>query len=159
MKKISSFIVATSFSVVAQAQIVEPWSLPDPMALMEASNVVCADQVKSTLSSGALKAQGRSRAEVLALLPASPKGMELRVVSAMRESVEDAFDFPHLSTQTQFSYRAEACFRETLSGARPPRLAKIEPQLEKCQQLHGSEKSTELFRCVEAVVRSAEPQQ
>ncbi len=76
----------------------------------------------------------------------------------MRESVEDAFDFPELSIHAQFSYRSEACFRETLSGVRVPRLAAIRTQVEKCQQVHGTEKSNELFKCVETVVRNAEPQ-
>lgn len=159
MKNFSCFIFATAFCVAVHAQSSERWLLPDPMVLMEASNVLCAEQVKSTLTAAALRAQGRSKAEVLALLPDSPKGMELRVVGAMRESVEDAFDFPELSTQAQFSYRVEACFRETIGGMRPPRLGMIRLQVEKCQQLHGVEKSSELFKCVEALVRSAAPQQ
>jgi hypothetical protein len=157
MKNVSCFIFATGFCMVAHAQAPEPWLLPDPSALMEASNVLCIDQVKSTLVAGALRAEGRSKEEVLALLPESPKGMLLRVVGAMRESVEDAFDFPEFSIHTQFAYRSEACFRETLSGVRVPRLAAIRPQVEKCQQVHGTEKSNALFKCVETVVRSAEP--
>lgn len=81
--------------------------------------------------------------------------MTWRVVSAMRESVEDAFDLPELSVDAQFAYRAEACFGETLGGTRAPRLAALRPQVQKCQQLHGTEKSSALFKCVEAVARSA----
>lgn len=154
MKDVSCFIFATVFSIAAHAQTPGSWSIPDPMALIEASNTLCAAQVKSALAAGELRQQGRSKAEVLALLPDSPKGMTLRVVSAMRESVEDAFDLPELSTQSQFAYRAEACFGETLGGARAPRLATLRSQVEKCQQLHGVEKSNALFKCVEAVVRS-----
>ena len=94
---------------------------------------------------------------MLALLPEAPKSLSLRVVSAMRESVEDAFDFPKLSTYTQYSFRAEVCLRETLGAVRMPRLAALAPQLEECQRIHGPEKSNALFQCIRTVVRSAEP--
>lgn len=126
--------------------------------MVKASNALCVDQAKSTLVAGALRAQGRSKAEVLALLPEAPKALPLRVVSAMRESIEDAFDFPDISAYTHYSFRSEACFRETLGGVRMPRLATVKPQVEKCQQMHGPEKSNALFKCVQTVVRSAEPQ-
>jgi hypothetical protein len=158
MKNTLCFIFTLFICAIAHGQTPEPWALPDPMVLMESSNALCADQVKSTLVVGALREQGRSKAEVLALLPQSPKGMELRVVSAMRENVEDAFDFPEISVNSQFSYRSEACFRETLGGARAPRLAALRPQVLKCQELHGTGKSQALFKCVEGVVRSAETQ-
>jgi len=144
--------------VIAHAQPLERWLLPDPDEMVKASNVLCLDQAKATLVAGSLRAQGRSRDEVLSLLPEAPKAMSLRVVSAMRESVEDAFDFPSLSLYAQYAFRSEACFRETLGGVRMPRLATVRPQVEKCQQAHGPEKSNALFQCVRAVVRSAEPQ-
>ncbi|WP_426399485.1 hypothetical protein ACN9M1_24640 [Ralstonia sp. R-29] len=84
--------------------------------------------------------------------------MSLRVVGAMRESVEDAFDFPNLFQYVQYSFRSEVCFRETLGALRMPRLATVLPQMERCQQVHGPEKSNALFQCVRAVVRSAQLQ-
>lgn len=153
------FLVVAVVMATAQAQTLERWLLPDPDEMIKASNVLCIDQAKSALVAGSLRVQGRSRAEVLALVPEAPKALSLRVVSAMRESVEDAFDFPDLSTYTQYTFRAEACFRETLGGVRMPRLTTVRPQVEKCQQLHGPEKSNALFQCVRTVVRSAEPQQ
>lgn len=160
MKAIKSFVfLAGAFAMATSyAQPLERWLLPDADEMVKASNVLCLDQAKSTLVAGALRSQGRSKAEVLTLVPEAPKTMSLRVVSAMRESVEDAFDFPDLSPYAQYSFRSEACFRETLGGVRMPRLSTVLPQVEKCQQTHGPEKSNALFQCIRAVVRSAEPQ-
>lgn len=156
--KFIAILAGAVFVMASHAQPLERWLLPDPDEMVKASNALCIDQAKSTLVASALRSQGRSKAEVLALVPEAPKAMSLRVVSAMRESVEDAFDFPDLSPYAQYSFRSEACFRETLGGVRMPRLATVRPQVEKCQQVHGPEKSNALFQCIRAVVRSAEPQ-
>lgn len=144
--------------MTANAQPPERWLLPEPDEMVKASNALCLDQAKSTLVAAKLRDQGLSESDVLALVPDAPKAMSLRVVSAMRESVEDAFNFPNLSQYSQYSFRSEVCFRETLGGLRMPRLATVLPQMERCQQIHGPEKSNALFQCVRAVVRSAEPQ-
>lgn len=141
----------------ANAEPLERWQLPDPDEMVKASNVLCLDQAKSTLVAAALRDQGRSKTEVLSLVPEAPKSLSLRLVSAMRESVEDAFDFPSLSQYSQYSFRSEVCFRETLGGVRMPRLVAVLPQIEKCQKTHGPEKSNALFQCIRVVVRSAEP--
>ena len=150
---IVSFFAASA----AQAQAVEPWSLPDSDEMVKASNALCVDQAKASLVAGALRAKGHSKDEVLLLMPEAPKSLSLRVVSAMRESVEDAFDFPKLSSATQYSFRSEVCLRETLGAVRMPRLVAVLPQVEECQRIHGPEKSSALFQCVRTVVRSAEP--
>ena len=152
------FLIGAMVAIAVHAQPLDRWLLPDPEEMIKASNTLCLDQSRSTLVAGALRAQGRSKAEVLGLLPEPPKSMSLRVVSAMREAVEDAFDFPDLSSYAQYSFRSEVCFRETLGGMRMPRLATVRAQVEKCQQTHGPEKSNGLFQCVRAVVRSIEPQ-
>ncbi|WP_147405977.1 hypothetical protein [Ralstonia solanacearum] len=144
--------------VTANAQPLERWLLPDPDEFVKASNVLCLDQAKSTLVAATLRDQGRSKSDVLALVPDAPKAMSLRVVGAMRESVEDAFDFPNLSQYVQYSFRSEVCFRETLGALRMPRLGTVLPQIEQCQQVHGPEKSNALFQCIRSVVRSAQPQ-
>ena len=118
MKRILFLVGGVISLAAAHAQPLERWLLPDPDEMVKASNVLCVDQAKSTLVAGALRARGRSKAEVLALLPDAPKTLSLRVVSAMQESVEDAFDFPDLSPYTQYSFRSEVCFRETLGGVR-----------------------------------------
>jgi hypothetical protein len=149
---ISIFATAT-----AQAQAVERWSLPDPDEMVKASNVLCVDQAKATLVAGALRAKGHARDEVLSLLPDSPKGLSLRVVSAMRESIEDTFDFPKLSSYAQYSFRSEICRRETLGAVRMPRLVTMLQRVEECQRIHGPEKSSGLFQCIGTVVRSVQP--
>lgn len=75
----------------------EPWSLPDPDGLVKASNALCSDQAKSALLAWHYARGGRTRDEVLALVPESPKALALRLVSAMRENVEDAFAYPNIS--------------------------------------------------------------
>lgn len=153
--RIISFL--TVFTSQAQAQTVERWALPDPDEMLRASNALCIDQAKATLVASALRANGHSREDVLSLVPEAPKSLSLRLVSAMRESVEDTFDFPKLSSYTQYSFRSEVCLRETLGAVRMPRLAAMFPQVEECQRIYGPEKSNTLFQCVRTVVRSAEP--
>ncbi|MDM8358404.1 hypothetical protein [Pandoraea communis] len=156
--KRAAIVFGAIVTTIANAEPLERWYLPDPDEMVKASKVLCLDQAKSALVAAALREHGRSKSEVLALVPEEPKSMSLRVVSAMRESVEDAFDFPNLSMYSQYSFRSEVCFRETLGGVRMPRLVSVLPQMEKCQQTHGPEKSNALFQCIKAVVRSAEPQ-
>lgn len=155
--KILSVVAGVLAASAVHAQALERWSLPDPDEMVKASNVLCADQAKSALVAGALRAKGHHRDEVLALLPEAPKSLSLRVVSAMRESVEDAFDFPQLSTYTQYFFRAEVCLRETLGAVRMPRLVAVLPQLEACQRVHGAQKSDGLSQCIRTAVRRAEP--
>lgn len=147
-------VLATS---TASAQALDRWLLPDPTQMVNASGVLCVDQAKATLVAGALRTKGHSRDEVLSLVPEDPKNMSLRVVSAMRESVEDAFNFPKLSSYSQYSFRSEVCRRETLGAVRMPRLIAVLPQIEECQRIHGPEKSNNLFQCIRFVVQGVEP--
>ena len=158
MMKPLCFLLIAGSATAAQAQALEPWALPDADASVKASQVLCLDQAKATLMAASLRAKGHSKAEVLSLVPQSPTALSLRVVSAMRESAEDAFDFPNLSPYTQYSFRSEACFRDVLGALRMPRLATVLPQLEKCEKTHGAEKSNALFQCVRSVVRDARTQ-
>lgn len=141
----------------AFAQTMERWSLPDPDEMIKASNSLCADQAKSALLSWNYRKQGRTKEEVLALIPESPKALSLRVTGAMRENVEDAFEFVDLSPYTYYAFRSEVCMRETLGALRMPRMATMHTRIAECQANHGQEKNAALFRCVQSVVRSAEP--
>ena len=144
-------------AIAVPAQAVERWALPDPDEMINASNVLCVDQAKSALVAGSLRANGHGRDEVLSLIPEAPRSLTLRVVSAMRESVEDTFDYPKLSSYTHYSFRSEICLRETLGAVRMPRLISMLPKVEECQHIHGPDKSSALFQCIRAVVRDAEP--
>jgi hypothetical protein len=150
-------LVASSVQAQVEAPAIERWPLPDPETMVSATNVLCADQAKAVLVAGALRANGRRREEVLSLVPEAPKNMSLRMVSAMRESVEDAFDFPKLSTYAQYSFRSEVCYRETLGAVRMPRLVAVLTQVEGCQRIHGPDKSNNLFQCIRGVIQGAEP--
>ena len=135
----------------------ERWLLPDADEMMKASQSLCVDQAKSALLAWHYKKQGFKKEEVLALIPESPKALSLRVVSAMRENIEDAYLYPEISTYTYYSFRSEACMRETLSAVRMPRFSTIYSQVAECQKVHGSDKSTALFKCVQVSVRAIEP--
>ena len=141
----------------ASAQSMEKWPLPDPEEIIKASNALCADQTKSALLAWHYRKQGRTKEEVIGLVPEAPKALSLRVASAMRENVEDAYEYPELSQYTYYSFRSEVCMRETLGAVRMPRLATVYPRIAECQKLHGGEKSAPLFKCVQSIVRSAEP--
>ena len=138
------------------AQSIEKWLLPDPDEMIMASNSLCADQAKSALLAWHYKSQGRSKEDVIALIPEAPKALLLRVVSAMRENVEDAYQYSELSQYAYYSFRSEVCMREVLGAVRMPRMATVYPRIVECQKAHGIEKSASLFKCVQAVVRSVE---
>jgi hypothetical protein len=125
--------------------------------MIKASNALCVDQAKSALLAWHYRKQGRTKDEVLSLIPESPRALTLRLISAMRENVEDAYAFPDLSEYTYYSFRSEACMREILGAVRMPRLASLHESIVECQRAHGVEKSDKLFKCVQGVVRSAEP--
>lgn len=150
-------LVLSVLSFGAFAQQMERWLLPEPEEMMKATQSLCADQAKSALLAWHYKKQGRAKEEVLALIPESPKALTLRITSAMRENVEDAYLYPELSQYTYYSFRSEACMRETLGAVRMPRLSSVYPQIAECQKVHGSEKSAALFRCVQTSVRAVEP--
>lgn len=159
MRPISLTGVVLSIGTIASAlaQPLEPWRLPEPEGLVNASNVLCAEQARSALLAWQHRSTGRTREEVLALLPQSPKALTLRLTSAMRESVEDAFAYPDLSQYTLYFFRSEVCFRETLAAVRMPRLAVGLAPVRDCQRTHGSEKSVALSNCLQGVVRAVEP--
>lgn len=155
--KIAFLVASLTFAASASAQSPERWFLPDPDEMMKASNTLCADQAKSALLAWQYKKQGLAKEAVLSLIPESPKALTLRLTSAMRENVEDAYAYPELSQYTYYSFRSEVCMRETLGAVRMPRLSVVYTGVAECQKAHGSEKSTQLFKCVQTIVRSAEP--
>lgn len=156
-KHVAVITLAASFHVAAQSEPLKPWPLPDASTMIEAANILCLDQSKSAIMAVLMRENGRQREEVLALIPESPKAMNLRLVSAMRENVEDAFQYPALSKYTLYSFRSEVCIREALSAVQMPRLAVMYPKVAECQRQHGVEKSTPLFKCIQAAVREISP--
>jgi hypothetical protein len=159
MKSLVALVLsAASMSALAQVQLpLEAWQLPDADAMVAASNVLCLPQAQNALVAKTMQAQGRKREEVLALLPPAPRALSLRVSSAMRENVEDAFEYPEVSTYTYYSFRSEVCFRETLGAVRMPRFSSMRTRITECQREHGPDKSAVLFKCVQSIVREAVP--
>lgn len=158
MKRTLCLCIASIFFVQPSfAQNTQQWYLPDPDEMIKASNVLCQDQAKSVLVAASLRKEGKSQEGVLALIPSAPKAMTLRVVSAMRENVEDLYSFKDISMYTYYSFRSEVCMRETLGAVRMPRFATVYARVAKCQEQNGTEKSTPLFKCIQSVVREATP--
>ena len=151
---LSALFLTCPFALATDA--LEPWGYPEPSEFVKASNVLCADQAKSALLAWHYVHKGRTRDEVLALIPDSPKAFPMRLTSAMRENVEDAFSYPEISPYALYTFRAEVCMRETLGAVRMPRLALVEGDVKQCQQAHGTEKSNELFKCIQSAVRKLE---
>lgn len=158
MKTFAYLVFCLFCGAASASEKLEVWGLPDPSELMKASQTLCADQAKTALLAWHFARSGRTREEVLALVPESPKAFTLRVTTAMRENVEDAFSYPGISQYTLYSFRSEVCMRETLGAVRMPRLATVRSEIEQCQKSHGTEKNNELFKCIQAVVRKVEPQ-
>ena len=150
-------ISAVAYVAPARAQPMDRWLLPDPDEMVKASNALCVDQAKSALLAWQYRTAGKSKAEVLALLPESPKAMPLRLVGAMRENVEDTFTFPDISQYTLYFFRSEVCLRETLGAVRMPRLQTVVIPIRECQRIHGETKSVALSKCIQGVVRAVEP--
>jgi hypothetical protein len=149
--------ISLILAINASAQPLEPWLLPDPDEMIKASNTLCVEQAKSALLAWQYKKQGRTKDEVLSLIPESPKSLTLRLTSAMRENIEDAYTYPDISQYTYYSFRSEVCMRETLGAVRMPRLSTAYASIVECQKTHGAAKSSQLFQCVRTIVRSMEP--
>ncbi len=150
-------LVGFGFSQTAFGQSMEPWNLPDPDEMISASNVLCTDQAKSVLVAVSLRNKGHKVEDVLGLIPTAPRALSLRVVSAMRENVEDLFQFFEISQYAYYSFRSEVCMRETLGAVRIPRFVTMRSKVLECQTQHGSDKSSGLFKCIQGVVRDAVP--
>jgi len=155
--KLALMLAVAMLSSTASAQQMERWLLPDPEDMIKASQSLCADQSRSALLAWQYRQQGRAKEDVLALIPESPKAITLRLTSAMRENVEDAYRYPDLSPYTYYVFRSEVCMRETLGAVRMPRLADLHPQVAGCQTEHGPERSAALFSCVRSAVRAVDP--
>ena len=159
MKNLPCMLLTVLASSCLAAEPLEPWGYPDPGALVKASSTLCEEQSKSAMLAWHLARKGRSREEVLALIPESPQAFPLRLTSAMRENIEDTFAYPEISQYTLYSFRAQVCLRETLGGVRMPRMAMIHDDLLRCQKDLGTERSNELFKCIQTAVKKMGPTQ
>lgn len=137
----------------ASGQQMEPWGYPDPDAFAKATYTLCAQQNLSVMLAAKHRDQGRTREQVLALVPENPPMLRLRAVDVYRENVEDVFDFPHISTYALMTFRAEVCRREVQSVQRPGRLSGVRASVEACQARHGGAQSNELYGCIRRVVQ------
>jgi hypothetical protein len=97
MKTFAYLVFCLFCGAASASEKLEVWGLPDPSELMKASQTLCADQAKTALLAWHFARSGRTHEEVLALVPESPKAFTLRVTTAMRENVEDAFSYPGIS--------------------------------------------------------------
>lgn len=158
MKKVLPFFLLSISQLCLAADTAEPWKYPDPGEMIKASNTLCEEQSKSAMLAWQLARKGQSREEVLALVPEPTQGFPLRLTSAMRENIEDAFAYAEISQYSLFSFRSQVCKREVLGALRMPRLAAIKDDVLQCQQAHGTDRSSELARCIQAAIKKVEPQ-
>jgi hypothetical protein len=77
----------------------------------------------------------------------------------MLESGKERSSAKLFRSDTVNQIKNESLDRYLRHGVRMPRLATVRLQVEKCQQIHGPEKSNALFQCIRNVVRSVEPKQ
>ena len=150
-----TILIAAAFSlpaVASFAQSMERWGYPDPEVVGNAVHSLCNEQNLSVMLSARYRDQGRTKAEVLALIPENPPSLALRTIDAFRESVEDVFEFPKIGTYTLMVFRAEQCRREVMSARVFTRLTTVQDQINACEAAHGQAKSNELYACVRKVV-------
>lgn len=141
-------------TLTAQAAQPEKWGLPDLDILIPAVNSLCQDQRNSALIAMGLRSEGRSKEEILALVPNDSPTFRLRSVEAMRENIEDVFLYPMISRYAYVVFRSEVCMREVLEARRFARFSTASTLVETCQKNHGTEKSGDLYQCVRRAVRS-----
>ena len=102
---------------------------------------MCRLQSKSILAADKLRRDGKSRDEVLALVPAEPQDVpaakRVRLLEVTRENVEDVFDFRDLGPYTLYMFRWNVCARELLTVTRMARAATVHPQLAACQSRYS----------------------
>jgi hypothetical protein len=146
-----SLLVAGS---TASAQHMEKWGYPDPDVFAKAALSLCDEQNLSVMLAARHRDQGRTREDVMALIPPKSKVIELRALDAYRENVEDVFDFPNIGTYSLMVFRAEVCRREVMAAKTYPRFETVRVKVTACEAQHGKEKSNALYACVRTVVDS-----
>ena len=145
--------VVALFASHASAQQLERWGYPDPDEFAKATYALCAEQNKSVMLAARYKDQGKSKEQVLALVPDNPPSLALRAVDVYRENIEDVFDFPEIGVYPLMAFRSEVCRIEVQSARRPGRFSAVKEKVAACQSIHGSNQSDAIYRCVRNVVR------
>jgi hypothetical protein len=141
-------------SAAAPAQTMEKWGYPDPDVFAKAVHSLCEEQNLSVLLASRYRDQGRSKTDVLALIPENPPSLQLRAIDAYRENVEDVYAFPQFGTYAMTVFRAEVCRKEVMSARTLGRFATVHEKVAACESQHGKVKSNELYGCVRKVVLS-----
>jgi len=150
--KVTSLLIFSLMSFCVHAEDLESWSLPDPSDLIAGSNILCLDQSKSALAAALYRDMGVAQEKVNQLIPEGPKSLSLRLISVMRENIEDAYKYPNISKYSLYSFRSEVCMREVLEAKRLPRFSMAYPSIVMCQKKYGSEKSNDLFLCIKSSI-------
>lgn len=149
-----SILAAVAFALTSTcgAQTMEKWGYPDPGEFAKAALTLCAEQRDSVILSTRYRNDGRSRDEVLALIPPNPPSLQLRVVDAYRENIEDVYSFPQYGLYSMMVFRAEVCRKEVMSARRLGRFETVHEKIGACESRHGKERSNELYACVRGIV-------
>ena len=152
MKNIALAISLLLAGSLASAQNMEKWGYPDPDVFAKAVHSLCNEQNLSVMLAARYRDLGRTREDVLALIPTKSQVIELRALDAYRENVEDVFAFPTIGTYTMMVFRAEVCRREVMAAKTYARFETVREKVAACEVQHGKEKSNALYACVRTVV-------
>jgi hypothetical protein len=136
----------------ALAQPLEKWGYPDVDEFTKATVVLCAEQRDSVILATRYRNSGRSKEEVLALVPPNSPRLQLRLVDVYRENIEDVYAFPTFGLYSMVVFRAEVCRREVMSARRLGRFDSVREKVAACESRHGKEQSKELYSCVLDIV-------
>jgi hypothetical protein len=149
-----TLLAAITFCIASAsgAQPMEKWGYPDPGEFAKAALMLCSEQRDSVILSTRYRNEGRSREEVLALVPVNPPSLQLRVVDVYRENIEDVYSFPQYGLYSMMVFRAEVCRKEVMSVRRLPRFDTVHEMIGACETRHGKQRSNELYACVRAIV-------
>jgi len=160
MTRIPFAILLCGVAGAAAAQTPDPFRLPDTEAWGKVAGELCALQSRTVVAADALRREGKTRQEVLARLPKEEEvrdDFQVRLISVMRENVEDVFDYRDLSLLTIYKFRWAVGVRETVSAARLQRLAAVYPKLAECEKKSVRETGSGDPACLQQAVLELKP--
>ena len=137
---------------MASASFAQKFGYPDPEVFAKAAHSLCQEQNASILLAAQMRDQGQSKADALAEIAPKSSVIQLRLLDAYRENIEDVFAFPSVGTYTLTTFRAEVCRREVMAARTFPRFATVREKVEACESQHGKVQGTALYRCIRGVV-------
>jgi hypothetical protein len=101
---------------MASATFAQKFGYPDPEVFAKAAYSLCQEQNASILLAAQMRDQGQSKAEALAEIAPKSSVIQMRLLDAYRENIEDVFAFPSVGTYALAAFRSEVCRREVMAA-------------------------------------------